>query len=193
VRLHWQSGLLAGAQGRLRTDMRATTGTRAAADGALLTDNRTIAGRHGCWSGLLVCTLAWTARTAAVAHRDRRAEEGNRAFSRPHRRGQEGSQDRAPQAVLTFLAQSSAASGADWPASLGVEPSPFRSKEHTAARESSPWKALWPLPSHCSAALCDPTLTVSKHGQAREPCRPFGRLVPWRMGWTVLQMTLCCS
>ena len=168
-------------------------GVPADALGLSMDEPSLLVSRDGCGLAVRGGARTWTARTATIAHRHRRAEEGNRAFSRPHRRGQEGSQDRVPQAVLTFLAQSSAASGADWPASLGVEPSPFRSKEHTAARESSPWKALWPLPSRCSAALCDPTLTVSKHGQAREPCRPFGRLVPWLMGWTVLQMTLCCS
>ena len=121
--------------------------------------------RDGCGLAVRGGARTWTARTATIAHRHRRAEEGNRAFSRPHRRGQEGSQDRAPQAVLTFLAQSSAASGADWLASLGVEPSPFRSKEHTAARESSRGRHV----GHC------PHIALWHSATQRSPCPSMDR------------------
>jgi len=144
-------------------------GVPADALGLSMDEPSLLVSRDGCGSAVRGGAHTWTARTAAVAHRDRRAEEGNRAFSRPHRRGQEGSQDRAPQAVLTFLAQSSAASGADWLASLGVEPSPFRSKEHTAARESSPWKALGRHFGHC------PHVALRHSATQRSPCPSMDR------------------
>lgn len=87
----------------------------------------------------------WLRRGAYAYSRDERHRQ-----QRPQKRGSKEPQitegcshsdspDRAPQAVLTSRgARSSAASGTDRLASHRVEPNPFRSKEHTTTRASSP-------------------------------------------------------